>query len=84
VERLNVRSGPSADYDLMTTIDEGETVELTGRLANGSWWQICCVLEESGWVIGEAVDLPTNAKNLVPVIENIPLPPATQLDDDNN
>lgn len=77
VDRLNVRSGPGVDYDLVATIDEGETVELTGRLINGSWWQICCMLGESGWVIGEAVDLPADAENLVPVIENIPLPPTS-------
>lgn len=36
---LNVRSGPSADYDRIGTLDEGEAVTVTGRASTG-WYQV--------------------------------------------
>ncbi|MBE2219995.1 MAG: SH3 domain-containing protein [Anaerolineae bacterium] len=69
---LNVRSGPGIAYELIATIAEGDQIELTGRVSDGSWWQFCCVNGEPGWVIGEAVDMPENAEALVPRANRIP------------
>ena len=75
VPNLNVRSGPSTAYDLLGTIAEGEKIELTGRISDGSWWQICCVNGERGWVIGEAIEIPEGAETIVPRVARIPAPP---------
>ena len=78
VARLNIRSGPGTTYDLLGTVDEGEQIELTGRLSDSSWWQICCVLGESGWVISEAIEIPAEAEIVIPVIAGLSLPPTEQ------
>jgi hypothetical protein len=75
VPNLNVRLGPSTAYELLGTIAEGEQIELTGRILDSSWWQICCVNGEPGWVIGEAIDIPEGAENIVPRVARIPAPP---------
>ncbi len=79
VPNLNVRSGPGIAYELLGTIAEGEQVELTGRISDSSWWQICCVNGEPGWVIGEAIEIPEGAETIVPRATVIPaLPTPTQ------
>jgi uncharacterized protein YraI len=74
--RLNVRSGPGLAYDPLATIDEGAQIELTGRLQDGSWWQICCVNGETGWVYGEGLEIPAAAETAVAILPAPPLPTA--------
>jgi len=76
VPSLNIRSGPGTDYELLTTIAEGAQVELTGRLSDSSWWRICCVNGQPGWVIGEAIEIPADAEATVPRVTEIPSPPS--------
>ena len=45
---LNVRSGPSTDFDRIATLDEGEAVTVTGRASTG-WYQVS-VDGETGYV----------------------------------
>lgn len=72
---LNVRSGPGTAYDLLATVAEGEQIELTGRVSDSSWWLICCVNGESGWVISEAIEFSEEAKVVVPRVSRIPSTP---------
>ncbi|MFO7682874.1 MAG: SH3 domain-containing protein [Chloroflexota bacterium] len=74
--RLNVRSGPGLAYDLLATIEEGTQIELTGRLRDGSWWQICCVNGETVWVYGEGLEIPAAAETAVAILPAPPLPTA--------
>ena len=37
---LNVRSGPSTGYDILGTMENGQTVPVTGRAADNSWLQV--------------------------------------------
>ena len=37
---LNVRSGPGTEYDKVGSIPPGAAVEIAGRNADSSWWQI--------------------------------------------
>ena len=68
VPLLNIRTGPGTDYELLFTVNEGDELELIGRTSDGSWWQICCVNDEVGWVIGEAVQLPPNALDRAKIV----------------
>lgn len=79
VPNLNVRSGPGIAYELLGTIAEGQQVELMGRISDGSWWLICCVNGEPGWVIGEAIEIPEGAETIVPRVAGIPSPPTPTL-----
>lgn len=72
---LNVRSGPGTAYDLLATVAEGEQVELTGRISDATWWLICCVNGEPGWVISEAIEFPEDAEVAVPRVSRIPATP---------
>ncbi|MCB0211210.1 MAG: SH3 domain-containing protein, partial [Anaerolineae bacterium] len=70
---LNVRSGPGVQYDIIGVLLYGQSVEITGRNADGTWWQILYPSARSdyGWVSAQFA----TAEN----IENVPIvtaPPA--------
>jgi uncharacterized protein YraI len=48
----NVRTGPGTSYGIISTLQTGEQVALTGRNTPGDWWQVCCVAGHSGWIYG--------------------------------
>ena len=54
-EVLNVRSGPGTEYAVAGQIRRDETYQVVGRNANSSWWQICCLAGEAGWVASNLV-----------------------------
>jgi hypothetical protein len=75
--RANVRSGPALDAPIVAKANPGDTFEVTGRSADGEWWQICCVAgpadegdeaTEPAWVSSVVIELEGNA-DAVPVIE---------------
>jgi uncharacterized protein YraI len=49
---LNVRSGPGTNYDRVGSLAAGSTVEIVGRTANSSWWQIpyAGAPDGKGWI----------------------------------
>lgn len=68
---LNVRDGPGTDYARIGGANEGEAFAITGKSADGEWWQISFD-GESGWIYAPFVNA-TDAEN-VPVVA----PPSTQ------
>lgn len=63
---LNVRSGPGTDYGLVGSAEMGQTFNIVGRNADGSWYQICCVNGQQGWVNSELTD--EDNEELAPVV----------------
>ncbi|MFQ5435635.1 MAG: SH3 domain-containing protein [Anaerolineae bacterium] len=57
VERLNLRRSPDLDSEVLQVIVRRDRIDVTGRLFDDSWWQVCCVNGESGWVYGESVTI---------------------------
>ncbi|RIK50518.1 MAG: hypothetical protein DCC57_11910 [Chloroflexi bacterium] len=53
---VNVRSGPSTDFEVVTTVERGAEYDIVGKNSDGSWWQICCIDGGAAWIIGEYVD----------------------------
>jgi uncharacterized protein YraI len=58
---LNVRSGPGTNFPIIGLLKKGGSVEITGKSADGSWWQIVVSFapEGKGWVsaaYGQAVN----------------------------
>jgi uncharacterized protein YraI len=53
---VNVRSGPGTDFDVIGMVERGIEFDIIGRNGDSTWWQICCVENQSGWVINEYVD----------------------------
>ena len=60
---MNIRSGPSTDYEVVGDAIAGEEFAITGKNTDGNWWQID-FRGESGWiyapfvVAAEAEDVP--------------------------
>lgn len=74
---LNVRSGPSTAYPVLGLLKAGQTAEITGRSADGGWWQIKFpgVAGERGWLTAQYVTA-QNVAN-VPIVPAPAPPPAT-------
>ncbi|MCB9078880.1 MAG: PKD domain-containing protein, partial [Anaerolineaceae bacterium] len=64
---LNVREGPGVEYDILGVLMYGQTAEITGRNADGTWWQIRyeSAASDFGWVAAQF----STAEN----IENVPI-----------
>jgi uncharacterized protein YraI len=72
--QVNVRSGPSQAFEPpIGTIVAGQSVQVTGRLADNSWYRILFNGRE-GWVFGQL--MATSCMGSVPVVP-APPPPAT-------
>jgi hypothetical protein len=68
--QVNVRSGPATAFEPpIGTLFAGQTAQVTGRLADNSWYRILFSGRE-GWVAGQLVA--TNCMGAVPVV---PAPP---------
>ena len=56
VDIINVRTGPGTDYGLVGTATLGEKFDIKGRNAEKTWYLICCVNGQEGWVNTEFTD----------------------------
>jgi hypothetical protein len=76
--RLNVRAGPDTAYPLLGTLDEGQTVQMTGRNQDSTWWQIVYPPGSSarGWIAAEYTIVSGEPQSLL-VISVAPPPPPT-------
>lgn len=76
-DQINVRSGPSADYDKVGVLIAGETAPAIGRSAGGTWIQIIYPGTPAGiaWVYSPLVTL--NGSGDLPIVE--PPPTSTPL-----
>jgi SH3-like domain-containing protein len=64
---INVRSGPDTSFGLVGTANLGERFEIKGRNAEGSWYLICCVNGQQGWVSGQLTD--EDHEELAPLVD---------------
>lgn len=71
-DRLNVRGGPSVDYDVIGKVTRDEVLTVLGRNEAGDWWFICCVADngEQGWVSAQFLtpNFSEEAGNALPVV----------------
>jgi uncharacterized repeat protein (TIGR01451 family) len=51
-ERLNMRSGPGVDFDIVAKLERNNAVAVLARNGRGDWWYICCAADTTtrGWV----------------------------------
>ena len=65
--QINVRSGPGTDYEALSALEQGETVQVNGWAQDAdlfTWWQ----LASGGWVRGDMfVDIPSACYDIPPV-----------------
>lgn len=79
---VNLRGGPGTNYDVAGSLEPGESLEIIGRNADSSWWQVSLPGGEPAWVAAQVVTA-SNAGDDIPVIEAPPIPtvlpaPATE------
>ncbi len=72
-ETVNVRLGPGIEYGLVSSVNQGQEFDITGRNPLGDWWQICCTNGQTGWVFGQLVRV-ENAGD-VSIAQDIPPAP---------
>jgi hypothetical protein len=72
---VNVRSGPGTNYPRLGSITTGQSFEILGKNAAGTWLQF--VYDgDPAWVIADNVSV-SGDLNTVEVAQNIPAPPPT-------
>jgi uncharacterized protein YraI len=79
--KVNIRSGPSTEYPVVTQFDPGQEAVVTGRSEDNSWWQINLskvegIEKAAGWIASEFTIVNTDA-NVIPIAQAPPLPTAT-------
>lgn len=74
---VNIRSGPGTDFDVIGSLDQGQSAEALGRSPDQEWWviQVAAANNGQGWVNADFVTT-TNTGNL-PVIQPPGLPATT-------
>lgn len=71
---VNLRSGPGTNYDKVGALPQGQSLEIVGRNADSSWWQVSTV---KGLVwIAASVTTAQNTDASIPVVA-APPPPVT-------
>ncbi len=71
---VNLRAGPGTNYDRVGALPQGASLEIVGRNADSSWWQVSTV-NGLAWIAASV----TTAKNTaasIPVVQ-APPPPVT-------
>ncbi len=71
---VNVRSGPSVAYPIIGQVRADERYDITGRNEAFTWWQICCVSGQLGWITTQ-LTAPGGDADAVPVVTPPDLPP---------
>ena len=74
----NLRKGPGTNYAVAAQGKAGQSLSIVGRMADGSWFEVCCIAGQSVWV-SKGVVTTTGDVNNVPVSNNIPAPPPTAI-----
>ncbi|MCB9149866.1 MAG: SH3 domain-containing protein [Caldilineaceae bacterium] len=76
---VNVRTGPDIAYPVLRQATHGQQFAITARNSDHTWWQVCCIQEESGWVLAELVQT-EGVLDIVHVAADIPPPPSPILE----
>jgi uncharacterized protein YraI len=59
---VNIRGGPATSFELLGAATQGQTFPVTGKNAQGDWWQICCINGQAGWIFGELAQVEQGEK----------------------
>jgi len=70
---MNLRAGPGTEYAVAGAAKAGQSFEIVGKNANGSWLQVCCVADEPVWLSASLVMVQGDIAG-VPVPADLPTP----------
>jgi uncharacterized protein YraI len=72
---VNVRGGPGTNYSLVGQVSQGQQYDITGKSADGAWWQFS-YNGQPAWVTADLVA--ANATDSVQVAADIPAAPTAR------
>jgi uncharacterized protein YraI len=75
---VNVRKGPDYTYDKIGTLDKGQSAVVTGKSADGAWWQIRfpAAPDGVGWVVGQLIQVSGDTNSVQ--VASAPPPPTAE------
>lgn len=50
VPLVTLYQGPGNGYPFLGAVNQGTTLLVAGRTPDGSWWLVCCMENQSGWI----------------------------------
>ena len=62
-----MRGGPGTTFPVVATSRQGNSLQVTGSNADQSWWQVCCIDDQTGWVSQSVIRFQGD-RQTVPVI----------------
>lgn len=68
----NVRTGPSTDFRIITSLFEGELIKVTGRADDGSFYRVHLPSGEAGWIAAGAIEADVSDVPVVTTEDTIP------------
>ncbi len=77
---INVRGGPGTVYPVIAQLQPGRPVDIIGRNADQTWWQVLLGNGDEGWVAASVVDVtgPLDAVAVAATIPAAPVQPTAQ------
>ncbi|MFQ5577882.1 MAG: DUF3048 domain-containing protein, partial [Anaerolineae bacterium] len=74
---INLRSGPDTGYAIVGQATVSQTLQITGRNQDHSWWQVCCLESEGeqGWIFAEFLQPERSAEDTAAAVPVIEFPP---------
>lgn len=72
--RLNLRSGPSATFSVVQTLDRNENLPLVGRTPDGTWVQVRLPGDYEGWVDAQYIATDAQVQKLPVTFDPIARP----------
>ncbi|MEA3338097.1 MAG: SH3 domain-containing protein [Chloroflexota bacterium] len=73
-QTVNLRDGPSTAYKVVGQVKAGETLEVTGKNEDASWWQVAQSNGDPAWIVARLVNT-RGPIDQVAVATDIPEPP---------
>jgi len=74
---VNVRSGPSTAYGIISRVTRGKSLEVVGKNAGATWLKICCVSSKQGWINAALVKANGDLSAVPQAAASAPPPAAT-------
>ena len=71
---VNVRSGPSVAYPIIGQAYQDQRFDIIARNEAFTWWQICCIDGQQGWITTQ-LTAPGGPADTVPIVAPPDLPP---------
>lgn len=71
-DTINVRTGPDVSNPILNQVHQNESFGVSGRNADGTWLELCCIDGDTGWIPIRLVWL-DGIDDSIPVVDDEPI-----------